>query len=73
MDAPKGFIDLLVNMGLPGLVIFALSFAVLKLFTLLMASHEARFIEGRAITEAMGNNAKSMDNLADVVEKRSAR
>lgn len=60
----------LLSLGLPGVVILGLAFAVKTLWTRYSDTQDARIKEGRECVEAMSNNTHALEKLTDVLSAR---
>ena len=69
IDPNSGIATQLLGMGLPGIIIMSLGYAVVKLFNLLQANNEARITEAKACVEALSANATALDEISKLVEK----
>lgn len=66
----NGFGDLLLNMGLPGLVIAVLIYVVYRLGKLYIEAQEKRIIETQATTSALVSSAVALNRVSDLIEQR---
>lgn len=69
MDPNAQAVTQLLSMGLPGIIIASLGYAVIKLFNLLQTTNEARITEAKACVEALSANATALDAISKLVEK----
>jgi hypothetical protein len=60
----------LVSLGLPGVVILGLTYAVKTIWNRYSDSQEARIKEGRECVEAISNNTHALEKLTDVLSAR---
>ena len=74
MDAAQsGSITQLLNLGLPGIIILAMAYVIVKLFNMLIATNEARIAENKALVQAISSNSSALEELSKAIEKRSSK
>lgn len=72
MDAAStGAISILTGLGLPGLIIGVLAFAVYKLYNRVQELQDKRLEDAREIITTTANITTALGNLSNVIEKRS--
>lgn len=64
-----GAADILLQMGLPGLVIAGLAFACRRLFERYCAVQEKRIVEAQAQTTALNFNTAALNRISDALLK----
>jgi len=63
--------DLLISLGLPGIVIIGLSMAVVNLFKLNTKIQEARAEEIRTMVKAMDDSSSALRELVNVIRQKN--
>lgn len=63
----KGVGETLLSLGLPGVIIIGLAFAVYNLFKLYAETQEKRIVEAREAVKAIEANTAAIDTLSDLV------
>lgn len=60
-----------LSLGLPGVIIVALAFGVYRLANLYHDVQEKRIEENREAVKAMGETAKAIDSLSELIRDRA--
>lgn len=61
----------LIAMGLPGLIIIALSYGLYRLANAYHSVQEARISETKGMVQAMGDMTSALNSLSDLIKDRS--
>lgn len=59
--------EVLLSLGLPGVIIIGLAFTVYNLFKLYAQTQEKRIVEAREAVKAIEANTAAIDTLSDLV------